>query len=91
MARSDRQTWPTVISAPIPTRIGPAEFAMLGGMIAVWYPAELAPLLPRAGATWEPGSRRCGWCSPGGLGRSSALCGPPRTRCPRNQTRTLGQ
>lgn len=39
-------------------RIGPAEFSMLGKMIAVRCPAELAPLLRRAGATWEPGSRR---------------------------------
>jgi len=72
-----------VISAPIPTRIGPAEFAMLGGMIAVWYPAELAPLLPRAGATWEPGSRRCGapegWAAPA---RSAGRHGPaaPETK-----------
>ena len=42
----------------LPAWIGPAEFSMLGGMVAVRCPAELAPLLRRAGATWEPGSRR---------------------------------
>ena len=31
---------------------------MLGGMIAVRCPAELAPLMRRAGGLWEPGSRR---------------------------------
>ena len=40
------------------THIGPAEFGMLGRMVAVRCPAELAPLLLQAGAMWEPGGRR---------------------------------
>jgi hypothetical protein len=31
---------------------------MLGGMVAVRCPADLAPLMRRAGGTWEPGTRR---------------------------------
>jgi hypothetical protein len=42
----------------LPARIGPAEFSMLGGMVAVRCPAELSPLMQKAGGTWEPGSRR---------------------------------
>jgi hypothetical protein len=42
----------------IPARIGGAEFSMLGGMVAVRCPRELEPLMRRAGAMWEPGSRR---------------------------------
>jgi hypothetical protein len=34
------------------------EFAMLGGMVAVRCPAELAPLMQKAGGSWEPGSKR---------------------------------
>jgi hypothetical protein len=32
---------------------------MLGRMAAVRCPREYAPLMRRAGALWEPGSRRC--------------------------------
>lgn len=42
----------------IPARIGPVEFGVLGGMVAVRCPRELEPLMQRAGALWEPGSRR---------------------------------
>jgi hypothetical protein len=42
----------------LPARIGPAEFSMLGGMVAVRCPAELSSLMQKAGGTWEPGSRR---------------------------------
>jgi hypothetical protein len=42
----------------LPTRIGPVEFGMLGGMVAVRCPAELAPLVQKAGGMWEPGSKR---------------------------------
>ena len=39
-------------------RVGPAEFSTLGGMVAVRCPSDLAPLVRKAGGTWEPGSRR---------------------------------
>jgi hypothetical protein len=42
----------------LPARIGPAEFSILGGLVAVRCPSELGPLLRKAGSTWEPGSRR---------------------------------
>ena len=42
----------------LPPRVGPAEFGMLGGMVAVRCPRELAPLMRQAGGQWEPGSRR---------------------------------
>jgi hypothetical protein len=42
----------------IPTHIGPAEFRPFGAMVAVRCPSELAPLMRKAGAMWEPGSRR---------------------------------
>jgi hypothetical protein len=42
----------------LPTRIGPVEFSMLGGMIAVRCSRELDPLMRRAGGLWEPGTRR---------------------------------
>jgi hypothetical protein len=42
----------------IPAAIGPVEFGTLGGMIAVRCPAELVPLVRKAGGMWEPGSRR---------------------------------
>jgi hypothetical protein len=38
----------------IPARIGPCEFGMLGGMVAVRCPSDLAPLMQRAGGMWEP-------------------------------------
>jgi hypothetical protein len=31
---------------------------MLGGMVAVRCPKDFVPILKRAGAMWEPGSRR---------------------------------
>jgi hypothetical protein len=42
----------------LPARIGPVEFSMLGGMVAVRCPADLAPIMRRAGGLWEPGTRR---------------------------------
>ena len=42
----------------VPLRIGPVEFSMLGGIIAVRCPAELVPLVQKAGGMWEPGSKR---------------------------------
>jgi hypothetical protein len=42
----------------IPARIGPVDFGLLGGMIAVRCPHEFNPLMQRAGGVWEPGSRR---------------------------------
>jgi hypothetical protein len=42
----------------LPSRIGPAEFGTLGGMVAVRCPRDLAPLMHQAGGMWEPGSRR---------------------------------
>ena len=44
--------------AALPSRIGPAEFSPLGAMVAVRCPADLVPLVEKAGRTWEPGSRR---------------------------------
>jgi hypothetical protein len=42
----------------VPTRIGPAEFQALGGMIAVRCPSDLDPWMQKAGGLWEPGGRR---------------------------------
>jgi hypothetical protein len=42
----------------IPTHVGPCEFGTLGNQIAIRCPAELAHILRRAGAIWEPSSRR---------------------------------
>ena len=42
----------------IPDHVGPCEFGTLGNQIAIRCPAELAHILRRAGAIWEPGSRR---------------------------------
>jgi hypothetical protein len=41
-----------------PAHVGPCELSMLGKLVAVRCPAELAHILRRAGAVWEPGSRR---------------------------------
>jgi hypothetical protein len=43
---------------PLPTRIGPVEFAEFGRMVAVRCPQDFAHILQRAGGVWEPGSRR---------------------------------
>ena len=64
----------------LPAHVGPCEFSTLGKLIAVRCPAELAHILRRAGAGWEPGSRR--WLVQRRrigpvIGRWSA----PRTRC----------
>jgi hypothetical protein len=37
---------------PLPSRIGPAEFSELGGMVAVRCPQEFADILRRAGSVW---------------------------------------
>jgi hypothetical protein len=42
----------------LPTHVGPCEFSEIGKQVAVRCPAELAHILRRAGAVWEPGSRR---------------------------------
>ena len=44
--------------ADLPARIGPVEFGMMGGMVAVRCPHDLDPLMRRAGGLWEPGTRR---------------------------------
>jgi hypothetical protein len=43
---------------PLPSHIGPVEFGMLGRMVALRCPEDFVPILLRAGAAWEPGSRR---------------------------------
>jgi hypothetical protein len=42
----------------LPARIGPVEFDVLGGMVAVRCPRDLDPLIRKAGGLWEPGGRR---------------------------------
>jgi hypothetical protein len=42
----------------LPAHVGPCEFNQLGKQIAVRCPRELDHVLRRAGAVWEPGSRR---------------------------------
>ena len=42
----------------LPAHVGPCELSELGRLIAVRCPVELAHILRRAGAVWEPGSRR---------------------------------
>jgi hypothetical protein len=42
----------------IPDHVGPCEFSTLGKLVAVRCPVELAHILRRAGAIWEPGSKR---------------------------------
>ena len=49
----------TLAASPVvPARIGPAEFQVLGGMIAVRCPSDLDPWMRKAGGLWEPGGRR---------------------------------
>ena len=52
----------------LPSHIGPCEFGMLGKQVTVRCPEELAHILRRAGAVWEP-ARGAGWCSGGVSGR----------------------
>jgi hypothetical protein len=42
----------------LPAHVGPCEFSEIGKRVAVRCPAELAHILRRAGAVWEPGSGR---------------------------------
>jgi hypothetical protein len=42
----------------LPAHVGPCEFSEVGKRVAVRCPAELAHILRRASAVWEPGSRR---------------------------------
>lgn len=42
----------------LPARIGPAEFSLLGKLVAIRAPRELDAIFRRAGGAWEPGSRR---------------------------------
>jgi len=44
--------------AALPSRIGPAEFSILGALVAVRCPHDLDRLMKKAGGLWEPGSRR---------------------------------
>ena len=45
-------------AAPLPARIGPAEFSLLGKLVAIRAPRELDAIFRRAGGAWEAGSRR---------------------------------
>jgi hypothetical protein len=38
---------------PLPSRIGPVEFGMLGGVVAPRCPEDFVPILKRAGAMWN--------------------------------------
>jgi hypothetical protein len=38
----------------LPARIGPAEFSVLCGLIAIRCPHDLDDLMHRAGRRWEP-------------------------------------
>jgi hypothetical protein len=42
----------------LPARIGPAEFDLLGKLVAIRAPRELDGIFRHAGGVWEPGSRR---------------------------------
>jgi hypothetical protein len=42
----------------LPAHVGPCELSEIGKQVAVRCPAELAHILRRAGAVWEPGSGR---------------------------------
>jgi hypothetical protein len=44
--------------ATLPSRVGPAEFSILGALVAVRCPHDLDRLMKKAGGLWEPGSRR---------------------------------
>jgi hypothetical protein len=43
---------------PVPPRIGPVQFGVLGGWITVRCPRDYDSLMRNAGGQWEPGSRR---------------------------------
>jgi hypothetical protein len=43
---------------PFPDRVGPVELVALGRLVAVRCPPELAHILRRAGAKWQPDSSR---------------------------------
>ena len=45
-------------AAPLPARIGPAEFSTLGALVAVRCPSDLDPWMQKAGGLWDPGGRR---------------------------------
>src|SRR3984957_13919078 len=42
----------------LPHQIGPCQLVELGALVAIRCPSDLDGILRRAGATWEPGSRR---------------------------------
>jgi hypothetical protein len=42
----------------LPAHVGPCELGELGKQVAIRCPRGLAHILQRAGAVWEPGSRR---------------------------------
>jgi hypothetical protein len=48
------------LAAPpvVPTRIGPAEIALVGALVAVRCPSDLDPWMQKAGGLWDPGGRR---------------------------------
>jgi hypothetical protein len=54
----EREARNLAAAAALPARIGPAEFSVLGSMVAVRCPHDLDALMRKAGGTWEPGSRR---------------------------------
>jgi hypothetical protein len=70
LSRAEPAAWRGIMAQEIdfPAHVGPCEFSTLGKLIAVRCPKELAHILHRAGAVWEPGSRR--WlCSGGASGQ----------------------
>ena len=47
--------WP---DPPVPARVGPCEFDLLGAIVAVRCPSDFDPLMRQAGGQLELGSRR---------------------------------
>jgi hypothetical protein len=52
----------------LPARIGPAEFGTFGQRVAVSCPADLAPLVQKAGGIWAR-DPNAGWWSSGAWAR----------------------
>jgi hypothetical protein len=42
----------------LPGRVGPAEIALVGALVAVRCPSDLDPWMQKAGGLWDPGGRR---------------------------------
>jgi hypothetical protein len=47
-----------LVPSSLPSRIGPVEPGMLGGVVVARCSENFVPILKRAGAMWEPSSRR---------------------------------